>query len=79
MIARAGYSSQTYIVKTEDGFLLNMNRIFPKGSGTGKRHPVLLQHGLVSSAADWLVLGPQKSIGNAHKIKKNIAFNFFTF
>jgi lysosomal acid lipase/cholesteryl ester hydrolase len=77
MIARAGYSSQTYIVETEDGFLLNMNRIFPKGSA--KRHPVLLQHGLVSSAADWLVLGPQKSIGNAHKIKKNIVFNFFTF
>lgn len=61
MIARAGYNSRSYIVQTEDGYLLTLNRIFP--NAPGEHHPVLLQHGLVASSADWLILGKEKSLG----------------
>jgi len=63
MIARAGYDSRSYIVPTEDGYLLTVHRIPPKKTGPGDQHPVLLQHGLLSSAADWLILGPGKGLG----------------
>jgi lysosomal acid lipase/cholesteryl ester hydrolase len=61
MIARAGYKSRSYVVETEDGYLLTVNRIFSKTPG--EHHPVLLQHGLVASSADWLMLGPGKALG----------------
>lgn len=73
MIARAGYNAQSFIVPTEDGYLLTLDRILPKG--TGEHHPVLLQHGLLSSAADWLILGKGKSLGNFYlKFKNSIKF-----
>lgn len=54
---------------TEDGYLLTMHRI-PCGhigcEHVGKRgsgQPVFLQHGLLSSSADWLLSGPEKALG----------------
>lgn len=60
---RHGYAAETYTVKTEDGYLLTMHRI-PCGrngcpqSGRGSGQPVFLQHGLLSSSADWCLSGP---------------------
>ncbi|XP_059483958.1 uncharacterized protein LOC132201649 [Neocloeon triangulifer] len=62
MIARAGYPAESYIVTTDDGYLLTLDRIPPIKDGPGQKHPVFLQHGLVSSSADWLILGPRKSL-----------------
>ncbi|CAB3373679.1 Hypothetical predicted protein [Cloeon dipterum] len=62
MIARAGYPAESHIVPTEDGYLLTVHRIPPHKNGPGHKHPVLLQHGLVSSSADWLTLGPGKAL-----------------
>lgn len=51
-------------VQTEDGYLLTLFRI-PYGikgnnSDVANRPAVLLVHGLVCSAEDWVVLGPEK-------------------
>lgn len=63
IISRDGYDSRSYVVVTKDGYLLTMNRILPKGSG--EHHPVLIQHGLLSSSADWLTVGKGKALRNA--------------
>ncbi|EFN72560.1 Lipase 3 [Camponotus floridanus] len=44
---------------TEDGYLLTLHRI-PGGNNS---LPVLLQHGLLCSSADWVVLGKGKALG----------------
>jgi lysosomal acid lipase/cholesteryl ester hydrolase len=65
IIARDGYDSRSYVVVTEDGYLLHMDRILPRGPG--KHHPVLLQHGLLSSSADWLTSGRDRALRNVSK------------
>lgn len=53
-------------VQTEDGYLLTLFRI-PYGiknnnSDVQNKSAVLLMHGLLLSAEDWVVLGPEKSL-----------------
>ncbi|XP_037027397.1 lipase 3-like isoform X2 [Bradysia coprophila] len=67
--ARHGYPCEAHVVITEDGYLLTIHRI-PCGrigcEHVGKRgsgQPVFLQHGLLSSSADWLLSGPEKALG----------------
>lgn len=69
--ARHGYPCEAHVVITEDGYLLTMHRI-PCGrigcEHVGKRgsgQPVFLQHGLLSSSADWLLSGPEKALGES--------------
>uniref|UniRef100_A0A7G3B1V7 Putative triglyceride lipase-cholesterol esterase n=1 Tax=Lutzomyia longipalpis TaxID=7200 RepID=A0A7G3B1V7_LUTLO len=62
MIVSKGYPVESYEVQTEDGYLLTMHRI-PYGrtneSGPAPNKPVVfLQHGLLSSSTDWVVIGP---------------------
>ncbi|XP_055525583.1 lipase 3-like isoform X3 [Wyeomyia smithii] len=64
---RHGYSAESHTLKTADGYLLTLHRIpcgrvgcGPAGKGTGQ--PVFLQHGLLSSSADWLLSGPEKAL-----------------
>ncbi|XP_074037760.1 lipase member K isoform X2 [Leptinotarsa decemlineata] len=61
-----GYPVETHYVFTEDGYVLRMQRI-PNGKNmvdTEKTKPaVLLMHGLLSGSADWLIMGPNKSLG----------------
>ncbi|XP_034250102.1 lipase 3-like [Thrips palmi] len=57
LIAKYGYQSETHTITTADGYLLTMHRIPNPGK------PVIyLQHGILSSSADWVVLGPEKSL-----------------
>ncbi|XP_025265048.1 lipase 3 isoform X2 [Camponotus floridanus] len=58
MIKKAGYPAESYIIMTEDGYLLTLHRI-PGGNNS---LPVLLQHGLLCSSADWVVLGKGKAL-----------------
>lgn len=44
---------------TDDGYLLTLHRI----PGKSKSHPVLVQHGLLASSADWVIPGPKKGLG----------------
>lgn len=47
-------------VVTEDGYILTMHRIPPPEPTD---NIVFLMHGLASSAADFIVLGPGKALG----------------
>ena len=58
MVAEAGYPVETHVVTTDDGYLLRVHRI-PGGKlgqddDRAPRPPVFLQHGLLSSSADWV-------------------------
>ncbi|CAG0907624.1 unnamed protein product [Darwinula stevensoni] len=65
LIAKHGYPVETHTVTTSDGYMLDIHRIPHGSSGPGKRPriPVLIQHGLLCSSADWLVSGPGKALG----------------
>lgn len=49
-----GYACEHHTIVTEDGFLLGALRLPPKTPRRGG-YPVLLQHGLLDSAATWLM------------------------
>uniref|UniRef100_T1GDZ5 Partial AB-hydrolase lipase domain-containing protein n=1 Tax=Megaselia scalaris TaxID=36166 RepID=T1GDZ5_MEGSC len=52
-----GFPVEEHSVQTEDGYILSIHRI-PKANGS----VVFLQHGLLSSSGDWLIIGPQKAL-----------------
>lgn len=67
IIGEAGYPAETHVVVTEDGYLLRLHRV-PYGkeelgeTRNGTRPVVFLQHGLMSSSADWVVTGPEHGL-----------------
>ncbi|KDR15390.1 lipase 3-like [Zootermopsis nevadensis] len=65
LITQHGYPAETHTVTTEDGYILTMHRIpySPKSNSTDTKRPVVfLQHGLISSSVDWVIMGPDKSL-----------------
>ncbi|XP_055841138.1 lipase 3-like [Episyrphus balteatus] len=61
-----GYPFEKFTVQTSDGYKLGLHRIpySPKQNATGEEAPntrpvVFLMHGLLSSSADWVVIGPE--------------------
>ncbi|EEB09972.1 Lipase 3 precursor, putative [Pediculus humanus corporis] len=65
LVTKYGYPVETYTTTTEDGYLLTLYRI-PYGKNCRQlmlKRPVLLQHGLLSSAFDFLITGPKKALG----------------
>jgi len=70
MITKAGYPSETHVVETDDGYILQVHRI-PRGrhnssSIAGERRPVVfLQHGLEGDSSNWVISYdyPEKSLG----------------
>ncbi|XP_066601271.1 lipase 3-like [Prorops nasuta] len=72
LVRKYGYTLEVHEVTTEDGYNLQLHRI-PYGrrnsydvlgsrSISGSRHPILLQHGLAGSSADWVLMGPGRSL-----------------
>ncbi|KAH9377207.1 hypothetical protein HPB48_011007 [Haemaphysalis longicornis] len=64
IIKDKGYPVEEHLVVTEDGFVLNVQRI-PDGHKSTKKGPkqaVFLQHGLLSSASDWVINFPPQSL-----------------
>lgn len=60
LITSAGYKGEAHRVETEDGYLLKVHRVFPKVSEPGIfREPVFLMHGILATAADFLITGPK--------------------
>jgi hypothetical protein len=49
-------------VVTGDGYILTLHRI-PNSKGVADKPPVLLQHGLLCSSADWVISGPGDGLG----------------
>ncbi|PSN57495.1 hypothetical protein C0J52_01607 [Blattella germanica] len=63
LITKYGYPVETHTILTEDGYFLTLHRIPYGQQNTSKpRHPVMLQHGILCSSADWIILGPGKSL-----------------
>ena len=58
MIRKEGYPAEAHVVLTEDGYLLTMHRI----PGDRKSSAVFLQHGVLGSSADWVMLGRGKAL-----------------
>jgi len=66
MIRKAGYPAEAHIVQTQDGYLLTLHRI-----PNNKYQPVLLQHGLLCSSADWVIADKDKGLGTTFNLKKS--------
>lgn len=66
-ISEHGYPVEEYKVRTSDGYILTLYRIpygAKAGAGPGgKKEPVFIQHGFMSSAMDFLVTGPERALG----------------
>ncbi|XP_031776290.1 lipase 3-like [Apis florea] len=67
LIKSHGYQVEIHNVVTEDGYILEIHRL-PYGRTNDQRNfnngkqPVLIQHGLVGSSADWILMGPGRSL-----------------
>ncbi|XP_069668920.1 lipase 3-like [Periplaneta americana] len=64
MVIKYGYPAETHTVATEDGYILTIHRIpYSPNNTTRKHRPVVfLQHGLLCSSFDWIILGPGKAL-----------------
>lgn len=58
LISSAGYEGSAYEVETEDGYVLRLHRVLPRNLQANKK-PVFLMHGILATAADFLVTGPK--------------------
>ncbi|XP_046626862.1 lipase 3-like isoform X1 [Neodiprion virginianus] len=64
MVRRAGYYAESHVVETKDGYFLTLHRI-PGRIGSPVIHgkpSVMLQHGFLSSSADWVIPGRGKAL-----------------
>ncbi|KAH8282127.1 hypothetical protein KR054_005717 [Drosophila jambulina] len=57
LIGKYGFPAENHYINTDDGYKLCMHRI-PRPGGM----PVLLVHGLMSSSASWVQLGPNSGL-----------------
>ncbi|XP_052194992.1 triacylglycerol lipase 2 [Diospyros lotus] len=61
-----GYECQEYEVRTDDGYILSVQRI-PGGrrgsNGKKNKQPILLQHGVLVDGMTWLLNSPDESLG----------------
>ncbi|KAL7291979.1 hypothetical protein TKK_0014266 [Trichogramma kaykai] len=64
LICKHGYLAESHQVETADGYLLTVHRIPGHDSeiSFNGKPVVLLQHGLLGSSADWVMLGPNQSL-----------------
>lgn len=65
MIKKYGYEAETHFVTTDDGYILELHRITGKsGEPDQKKKAVcLLQHGILSTSASWILAGPNHALG----------------
>ncbi|KAK0159085.1 hypothetical protein PV328_010011 [Microctonus aethiopoides] len=67
LATKYGYPLEAHRVITDDGYILEMHRI-PYGryenqhSIKNDRTPIILQHGLAGSSADWVIPGPERAL-----------------
>lgn len=58
MVKREGYPAEAHVVVTDDGYLLTIHRIPGKPGSPA----IFLQHGVLGSSADWVMLGKGKAL-----------------
>ncbi|KOB52045.1 Lipase, partial [Operophtera brumata] len=63
LIKKYGYRCEIHRVYTEDRYILEMHRVpHGKNQTPGPRPVVFLQHGLLSSSAEWVLMTPGKGL-----------------
>ncbi|KXJ76707.1 hypothetical protein RP20_CCG009159 [Aedes albopictus] len=62
LISKYGYQMESHEVTTEDGYGLTLFRISTQQPMTSTKLPVLMLHGVLGSAADFITLGPNNSL-----------------
>lgn len=68
LVMKYGYPLEIHDIITKDGYALQLHRI-PRGRDDEEeakfkiKTPILLVHGLGGSSADWILMGPGKSLG----------------
>lgn len=67
LVRKYSYPCEIHRVYTEDGYILEMHRI-PRGRAMNvdvyqDRPVVFLQHGLLSSSAEWVLMAPGNGFG----------------
>uniref|UniRef100_A0A146LJT0 Gastric triacylglycerol lipase n=1 Tax=Lygus hesperus TaxID=30085 RepID=A0A146LJT0_LYGHE len=64
LVLSQGYPLEEYEVVTEDGYILTVFRIpYGKNQTSSPKTPLLLQHGLFSTSASWVISEPYKGLG----------------
>ena len=64
LIREAGFYGEEYKVTTADGYVLTVHRISNSSPvGSQSKQVVFLQHGLLSSSADWIIGDRKKAFG----------------
>uniref|UniRef100_A0A182P818 Potential DNA-binding domain-containing protein n=1 Tax=Anopheles epiroticus TaxID=199890 RepID=A0A182P818_9DIPT len=64
LLRKYGYPAEEHIVETDDGYLLGVHRCpgSPLSPPAPGKPVVLLQHGMLSSSADYILMGPDTSL-----------------
>ncbi|XP_052863647.1 lipase 1-like [Anopheles cruzii] len=69
LVWKYGYYVEIHEVQTEDGYLLDLYRIPGRRTASGqhplrpyRNAPVFLMHSLLSSCADWVLMGPGRGL-----------------
>ncbi|XP_035777810.1 lipase 1-like [Anopheles albimanus] len=69
LVWKYGYHVEIHEVQTEDGYLLDLYRIPGRRAASGqpplrpyRNAPVFLMHSLLSSCADWVLMGPGRGL-----------------
>ncbi|CAK1556243.1 unnamed protein product [Leptosia nina] len=65
LVRKYGYPLEEHTVETSDGYILGVHRIpYGRDNKDERNRPVVfLMHGLLSSSADYVLMGPGSSIG----------------
>ena len=63
LIRRHGYDVEQHFAETKDGYVLGLYRILPNKPAETSAYPVVLQHGLLDTAATWVVNDARQSLG----------------
>jgi hypothetical protein len=78
-IIQHGYPAETHTVTTDDGYILTMHRIPYSRTSKSTETPrpvVFLQHGLLCSSVDWVIMGPGKALGTVPLMFDGIKTNY---
>ena len=65
LVQNAGYSAESYEVVTQDGYVLQLDRITasPNIFLSSNKTPVLLLHGILDCSVTWIAAGPGVGLG----------------